>query len=149
MAGVVTDEELVARYPGEGIDHDNKDRYRGWLEHRLLFNRCRDCETWHDPPKPICPSCWSSNVAATEVTGAGTIFMCLFLHQGPPIEGVDYSTPHPVVTVELDEGVRFSSTVIDAERDLITIGARVTLDWIERGGSPLPVFRIAAGSGPT
>jgi hypothetical protein len=71
--------------------------------------------------------------------------MALFLHQGPPAEGVDYSTPYPVVTVELDEqeGLRYSSTVVGAANDDITIGKRVTLDWIERSGAPLPVFRLA------
>jgi uncharacterized protein len=70
--------------------------------------------------------------------------MTIFLHQGPPAEGVDYSTPHPVVTVELDEqaGLRFTSTVVDAPNEAIRIGARVRLDWIDRAGTPLPVFRL-------
>jgi uncharacterized OB-fold protein len=70
----------------------------------------------------------------------------VFLHQGPPAEGVSYSTPYPVVTVELDEqqGLRFTSTVVGATNDDIRIGERVQLDWIERGGAPLPVFRLAS-----
>src|SRR6266508_1034816 len=78
MSTIVSDEELVARYPGEGVNHDNQAQYRGWLDHQLLFNRCRDCGTWHDPPKPMCPSCWSTNVAATPVAGTGVIFMAVF-----------------------------------------------------------------------
>ena len=72
--------------------------------------------------------------------------MAIFLHQGPPAEGVDYSTPHPVVTVELDEqqGLRFTSTVVGSANEDIRIGERVELDWIERGGMPLPVFRLEA-----
>lgn len=147
MSTTVTDEELVARYPGAGVDHDNQAHYRGWLNRQLLFNRCRDCGTWHDPPKPMCPSCWSTNVAATPVAGTGSIFMAVFLHQGLPADGVDYRTPHPVVTVELDEGIRFSSTVIDASSDAITIGAPVEVAWIDRGGSPLPVFRLTNSGG--
>ena len=76
--------------------------------------------------------------------------MAIFLHQGPLAEGIDYSTPHPVVTVELDEqpGLRISSTVIGAPNDQITIGRRVTLDWIERGGVPMPVFRLDPAAAP-
>jgi hypothetical protein len=79
-----------------------------------------------------------------QVTGDGIIYLTLFLHQGPPAEGVDYSTPYPVVTVELDEqpGLRFTSTVVGANDEAIRIGQRVGLDWIERGGVPLPVFRL-------
>jgi DUF35 OB-fold domain, acyl-CoA-associated len=58
---------------------------------------------------------------------------------------VDYSTPYPVVTVELDEqaGLRYSSTVVEAPDEEIQIGRRVELDWMMRGNAPLPVFRLA------
>jgi uncharacterized protein len=140
----ISDDELVSRFPGRQLDHDNKVHYRGWLNRRLLINRCGDCDMWHERPRPCCPSCWSFNVIPTEVAGTGTIYMAIFLHQGPPAEGVDYSTPYPVVTIELDEqpGLRVSSTVIGSPNDQITIGRRVTLDWIERSGSPMPVFRL-------
>ena len=71
--------------------------------------------------------------------------MAVFLHQGPPAEGVDYSTPYPVVTVDLDEqpGLRFSSTVVGSPNEGIQIGRRVELDWITREGAPMPVFRLA------
>jgi uncharacterized protein len=91
----------------------------------------------------------SNRGAARPVSGAGTIFMAVFLHQGPPAEGVDYSTPYPVVTVDLDEqpGLRFSSTVVGSPNEEIQIGRRVELDWITRGGAPMPVFRLAEQQG--
>jgi uncharacterized OB-fold protein len=146
MPAEMTDEELLARFPGQRIDHDNKDVYRARLERRLLVNRCGDCGLWHQPPRPICPSCWSTNVAPTEVSGRGTIYMAIFLHQGPPATGVDYSAAaHPVVTVDLDEqdGLRFTSTVVGSSNEEIAIGRRVELDWIDRDGAPLPVFRLS------
>ena len=145
MSADLTDEELVARFPGQRIDHDNKEVFRARLDHRLLVNRCGDCGLWHQPPRSICPSCWSTNIAPTEVSGRGTIDMAIFLHQGPPTEGVDYTTPHPVVTVELDEqpGLRITSTLVGSPNEDIRIGERVELDWIDRGGMPLPVFRLS------
>jgi uncharacterized protein len=148
MPTEVTDDELLRRFPGQRIDHDNKQIYRARLDRRLLVNRCDDCGRWHQPPRPICPSCWSEQVTPTEVSGAGTIYMAVFLHQGPPADGVDYRTPYPVVTVELDEqeDLRFTSTVIGSANEEIRIGRRVELDWIERSGSPLPVFRLTDGA---
>jgi len=142
---LVSDEDLVARFPGHPVDHDSKAHYRGRLERRLLINRCEDCGALRHPPRPICPACWSSNVRPTEVAGTGVIHLLIFLHQGPPAEGVDYRTPYPVATVELDEqpGLRFTSTVVGAANDEVAIGQRVSLDWIERAGTPLPVFRLA------
>lgn len=64
------------------------------------------------------------------------------LHQGAPAPDVDYSQPHPVATVELAEqtGLRFTSTVINSALDDIKVGLPVQLAWIERWGSPYPVF---------
>jgi uncharacterized protein len=144
MTDATTDDELVRLFPGHPLDHDNAAHYRGRLERRLLLNRCAGCALWHHPPQPICPSCWSFDVMPTPVSGNGTIHLVIFLHQGPPAPGVDYTTPYPVVAVELDEqpGLRFTSTVVGAPNDTISIGRRVTLDWIERSSAPLPVFRL-------
>ena len=141
---LATDEKLWEIFRGSGVDHDSAPHFRGRLQHRLLINRCDACGTWHHPPKPVCPACLSDRVVPEPVAGSGTIFMAIFLHQGPPAEGVDYSSPYPVVTVELDEqpGLRFSSTLIGSNNDEIRIGSRVRLEWIERGGVPLPAFRL-------
>ena len=141
----VDDEALLARFRGTAIDRDTAPYFRARLARRLELARCGACGRWHHPPRPLCPACWSTDVRPTPVAGTGTIHLATFLHQGPPAEGVDYSTPYPVVTVELDEqaGLRFTSTVVDADRDEITIGRRVALDWIDRAGTPLPVFRLS------
>jgi uncharacterized protein len=144
----ISDEELVARFPDTRIDPDNKYFYAGWLEHRLLLNRCSDCGRWHHPPRPLCPQCWSFNVKATPVSGHGTVHLLINLHQGIPAPGVDYKQPHPVATIELDEqpGLRFSSTIVDCPLEKIHIGLRVELAWIDRYGAPFPVFKPAAGA---
>jgi uncharacterized OB-fold protein len=140
----VSDDELVQRFPGEPITHDNAGHFRGRLRRELLMNRCGDCGRWHAPAKPVCPDCWSTRLAAEPVSGDGVIFMAIFLHRGPAAPGVDYRVPHPVVTVELaeQEGLRFTSTVVDAANEDICIGAPVRLRWIDRLGSPMPVFEL-------
>jgi uncharacterized OB-fold protein len=145
----ISDNELVERYEGVRLDHTNKHFYRGLLDRELRLSRCADCGWWHHRPKPICPRCWSKNVDATPVSGRGTIHLVIFLHQGPPADGVDYQAgPHPVVTVELEEqeGLRFTSTVVDASNDDIVIGTLVGLTWIERDGRPFPAFKLAGAA---
>lgn len=140
-----SDAELVERYRGVQVDHTNKHFYRGLLDRELRLNRCAECGWWHHRPKPICPRCWSKHVVATPVSGWGTIHLAIFLHQGPPADGVDYTAgPHPVVTVELEEqwGLRFTSTVVGADNNRIVIGAPVELTWIERDGRPFPAFSL-------
>ena len=144
MAEAVDDAALVERFPNFQIDHDSKHLFRGWLEKRLLINRCDACSRFHHPPKPVCPSCWSTELTPTQVSGRGEIFLTMLLHQGPPAPDVDYAKgPHPVVSVELEEqaGLRFTSTVVDCPLEDVKIGLPVELTWIDRNGAPFPVFR--------
>lgn len=140
----VSDEKLIEHFGGHGIDRDKAEHFRGRLNRKLLIHRCGDCGHWQHPPRPMCPSCWSWNIEASEVSGRGTIHLLMVLQQGPPAAGVDYRGGHPVVTVELEEqpALRFTSTVTDDyPADALHIGAPVQLDWIDRNGIPTPVFR--------
>jgi uncharacterized protein len=142
----ISDAELLAAFPDTLIDHDTKEFYRGWLERRLLLNRCGDCGRWHHPPHPRCPDCWSTNVVPTEASGRGVVHLLVKLHQGPPAPDVDYlQRPHPVVTVELAEqqGLRLTSTIVNCPLDEVRIGLPVQLTWIERWDAPYPVFEPA------
>ena len=145
------DADLATRLAHLPVDRDTASHYRAYLRRELVLARCADCARWHHPMRPMCPACWSWNVAPTAVTGRGTVHLVTLLHQGPPADGVDYArSPHPVVTVELTEqpGLRFTSTIVGCALDEVRIGMPVELTWIERNGSPYPAFRPAA-SPPT
>lgn len=141
----LSDEQLLERFPGVRIDHDNKAFYRGLLDRQLLIDRCGDCGHWFQPPRPICPKCWSRDIRPTAVSGRGHIYLLILLHQGPPAVGVDYSKPHPVATIELEEqpGLRFTSTIVGAPNEQLAIGMPVQLSWIVRGHNPVPAFRLS------
>jgi len=140
---MLSDEEVLERLPGIRIDHDNKAYYRGLLEHRLLLNRCSACGAWHHPPKPSCPKCWSWEVTPTEVEGRGQVYLFSFLNGQPAHD--DPSQPFPVASIELAEGVRFTSTIVDCPKHELAIGLPVELTWIERDGMPFPAFRPSRG----
>jgi uncharacterized OB-fold protein len=149
----ISDEELLERWPGVRIDGDNAAYYRGLLEHRLLIHRCRQCRTWHNPPRSVCPRCWSREISAEAVSGRGVIDLLTFLHQGRPRPGVDYASGHPVAGVGLVEqpGLRVAAAIVGASHDEIRLGAEVELDWRDPDGRPTPVFRLtgAPGNGGT
>lgn len=149
MSGPVTDAELVERFAGVAIEHHDKEHYRGILERRLLLGRCRRCGHWHQPPLPMCPQCWSTDVGPAEVAGTGTIYLLTVMHQGPPAPDVDYTRPYPVASVDLDEqpGLRFTAGVRVGDDRRPAIGTRVHLVWSTRTGRPLPMFELDEGSG--
>src|SRR4051812_29608420 len=137
-----SDDEVIMKFPGILLTKDNIAHYRGLLRRKLLINRCQQCGLWRHPPRPICPACWSRDVHPTAVSGRGVLHMVIFLHQGPPAPGIDYSTPHPVATVSLAEqvGLRYTSTLAGLPTEQMQIGLPVELIWIDRGGRPVPAF---------
>jgi uncharacterized OB-fold protein len=136
----------VDRYPDYDIDQDNISLFEGWLSRELRLPKCANCGKWHQPPRPVCPFCWSSELVPTPVSGRGVIYLAIVLEQGPAQEGVTY--PLPVVTAELEEqpGLRFTTALAGAARDDVKVGAPVVLDWSERRGAPFPVFRLSGGA---
>jgi len=108
----MTDEAVLERFPAVRLDHLNKQYYLGLLRHELLVNHCRACGRMATPLRPICPSCWSSQVSPMPVSGRGTVHLLTFLHQGPPAPGVDYSGGFPLAAIELAEqpGLRVEAT---------------------------------------
>lgn len=148
MTTTPTDAELIEVLAHLPVERDTAEHYRGYLRRELVVNRCRACDRFHAPMRPMCPWCWSWDVAPTSVSGRGTVHLAMLLRQGPPADGVDYTAgPHPVVTVELveQEGLRFTSTVVGCAPEDVRIGMPVELEWIERAGAPFPVFRPVAG----
>lgn len=142
---ITPDDGLLDAWPGVRIDADNAAYYAGLLEHRLLINRCGNCGAWHHPPRSICPRCWSTAVAARDVTGRGRVAFYTILRQGPRRGGADYTRGHPLVAVELDEqvGLRVSGTIVDAPVEAVVLGMPVELTWPE-GAGPLDVLRFRA-----
>jgi uncharacterized OB-fold protein len=141
----IGDEQVLQSFPEVRLDHRNKDFYRALLDRQLVAARCGDCGSWHTPLRSLCPECWSTNVEIAPVSGRGAIHLLIRLHQGPPARDVDYSTPWPLATVELEEqpGLRFVGTVVDCPPEQLRVGLPVELTWIERDGAPWYAFRPA------
>jgi uncharacterized OB-fold protein len=84
-------------------------------------------------------------VSPVPVSGRGTVHLLTFLHQGPPVPGLDYAGGFPLAAIELAEqpGLRVEATVVDCPRDQLRVGLAVELTWIDRDGAPWPAFRPA------
>ncbi len=149
--GDLSDAALLELFAGHGVHRDNAAQYRGRLDGQLLINRCTDCARYHQPPRPMCPNCWSFDIAPTPVSGRGTIHLLMYLHAGPPAEGVDYHNGgHPVVVVELEEQehLRVTGTVHGFGPNEPSIGDAVELGFLDRGGAPIAAFRPSRQTEP-
>lgn len=106
-------------------DDDNRPFWEAVDEHRFVLQRCSNCDRYLQPPRPMCPECRSmDSLEWVESAGRGEIYSYVNFttdRMAYPAMKVPYS----VVLVELEEGVRLVSNMIDLEPDEVRIGLPV------------------------
>lgn len=108
-------------------------------EHRLVLQKCSDCNRFQHYPRPICLACRGNDLHYEEVSGQGTIYASTTVFRSPDPE--TYSPPYVVALIELDEGPRMMSNVVGGDGVSVQCGQRVTVRWREEADSKvLPVF---------
>jgi uncharacterized OB-fold protein len=112
-------------------------------ERRLVLPRCTACGDLFFYPRTLCPVCGSRDLTWVEVSGRGRIHAFTIQHVTAVPELRDV-LPFVTVLVELDEGPRMMSFLVDAGADPSSIrcDAPVEVDFRDDpSGQPFPVFR--------
>ncbi|WP_042412778.1 Zn-ribbon domain-containing OB-fold protein [Streptacidiphilus anmyonensis] len=114
-------------------------------EGRLLLRRCQACGRPHHYPREFCPYCWSEDVAWEQASGRATLYTWSVVHANdlPPFRD---RLPYVAAVVELAEGPRMMTTVVDCDPTLLQVDMKLVVDFVafavEGGDSPkVPVFR--------
>ena len=121
-----------------------KEFWEGCKRHELLIQRCKDCGTYHHYPRSMCPDCGSWNAEWAKVSGRGKVYTYIVAVQPfhPAFSG---DVPYAVAIVELEEGVRMVSNIMDCGPDDIYIGMPVEVVYDDvTDDMTLPRFRKAA-----
>ncbi len=109
----------------------------------LRFQRCSDCQAWRHVPREMCASCGSTNWKWVKSSGKGTVFTWTVAERPMHPAFVD-DVPYAPVVIEMDEGVRVVSEVIDCEPADLKIGMRVQVAFAKVSDEvTLPKFRRA------
>ena len=88
--------------------------------HELLIPRCSACDRFFFYPRHTCPHCLSSDWVYAPVSGRGRVYsFTLVRRPANPAFGDD--VPYPYAVVELDEGPRMVSNIVDCPLEAIEI----------------------------
>jgi hypothetical protein len=127
------------------VDPDAAEFWAGIAARRLLLPTCVDCGRAFLPPLPCCPYCRSSRVEHREASGRGSVSSWIVVHRAlDPVFADD--VPYVVAAVELIEGARIFSRLVDIGGVELRDELPVTLTWIEPQGQPLWAFRPGVGT---
>lgn len=124
-------------------DPDTQPFWSAAQEGRLLIKRCNSCGEIHFYPRPFCPSCWSDDVAWEDASGRATLYTwsVVRVNDLPPFGG---RVPYVAAVVDLDEGPRMMSNVVDCDFDDLEVGMPLEVAFREESEDvTVPVFRPA------
>ena len=108
---------------------------------KLLLKYCTACSRYMNYAAEFCDACLSHDLEWKESSGKGTVYSFVIMHQviHPGFAGV---VPYNVAVVELEDGPRLHTNLIDIENDQIQVDmpVEVTFDVLENEVT-VPKFR--------
>jgi len=107
---------------------------------KLCLQYCPTCDKYIYYPRSLCPHCLQANWEWKELTGKGQVHSYTIVHVSA-LPDFQNETPYIYALIELAEGVRMPSNLIDCPLDEVRVGLPVELAFIERNGKTLPVFK--------
>lgn len=103
---------------------------RFWREqpqrYRLVGSECGQCHSIYFPPRHVCPQCRRDSVGRMkprQLSGRGKILTFTVVHQ--PADGFELQAPYIMSIIEMDEGCRVMSQVVDCEPGTMRSGLAV------------------------
>lgn len=117
--------------------------WRALAEGRLDMQRCTGCGATWLPARAQCPSCLDPGTEWVPSAGRGRVLSWVVYHKAYAPHLAE-RLPYNVTLVELDEGPRILTNIVDSpDGSALRVGSEVVLAIEEDFGMPLPRFRLA------
>lgn len=114
--------------------------FRAFLaEGRFMIQRSRTTGTYVFYPRVAAPGSGERDLEWVEASGEGTVYSTTVVRNRPE-KGGDYN----VALIDLAEGPRLMSRVVDIVPDAVKIGMKVEVRIAELDGAPQVLFTPAA-----
>src|SRR3977135_3016270 len=110
----------------------------------LRLQRCDACANVYFPPRPFCPACASRKVSVFKASGKAKLYSYVIHHR--PVPG--FTPPYAIAVVELDEGPRMMSNIVDCPQtpEALELDMKLEVKFEKLDDKiTLPLFRPAKG----
>ena len=111
---------------------------RFWREiqsrYNLVGTKCGNCGKVDFPPRSVCPDCGRKSVGKmqmTKLSGKGTVVTYTTIYDAP--SQFDMQKPYTMAIIEMAEGVRLTSQIIDVKPEDVKIGMPVQATFRKLG----------------
>ena len=106
------------------IDEEMRPWWEALQRHELYIQKCRDCGYTRYYPRALCTNCQSSKTEWVRCSGRGTIYTFTVTNQNQA-PGFRESLPYVMAYVDLDEGLKMLTNIVDCPPDQVRIGMPV------------------------
>jgi len=109
------------------VNPDTEPFWDGCAVGKLLLQRCTACGRVRHPPSPICPNCLSDAQDWRQASGRGSVYTFVVVHEER--RGWERLVPYVLAVVELDEGVRIVTNLVNVAPKDVAIGMPVEVTF--------------------
>ena len=107
------------------LDPETRPFWEACRQGRLLLQCCAECGHPRFPPTRYCSRCNSAECEWIESKGEGTVFSWIVVRHPVPRDVYAQDVPYVVALVELAEGVRIPSNIVECTPEDISAGMLV------------------------
>ena len=104
---------------------------RYWREipqrYRYEAAKCDQCGKVFFPPRVVCNSCRGRQFSKVTLAQSGTVETFTVIHVAP--SGFGDQVPYAVGIIKLDDGVKVTAQIADADLEKLAVGDRVKLEF--------------------
>jgi uncharacterized OB-fold protein len=106
----------------------------------LVLPWCTSCGEAFWYPRPVCPQCLRPDVEWRPASGRGEVHAVSVMHRAAH-SGMAGRVPYAVALVDLEEGIRMLTNIVDVDADDVRVGMEVAVTWEPLSdGRNLPLF---------
>jgi uncharacterized protein len=106
------------------IDEETRPWWEALQRHELYVQKCRDCGDLRYHPRAQCTSCLSPRAEWVRCSGRGKVYTFTTTYQNPGA-GFREALPYIMAWVELDEGVKMLTNLVECRPEEAKIGMPV------------------------
>jgi uncharacterized OB-fold protein len=121
--------------------------WAGCRDGQLRLQYCQNCGQYQFYPRTLCAHCQHRTLEWRDASGNGRVASYTVVRRGVTDA---YPAPYVIALIDLEEGPRMMSTIVDVDPGDISVGDDVTVDfapWSDE--TVMPVFRRVTGSEQT
>ncbi len=117
------------KHPAPHASWETRGYWEGAGRGELVLQRCRSCGTVQHRPRGVCATCLAGEPEHFVASGRGTVYTYTVTNQNMA-PGFAEACPYVMAYVDLEEGPRLLTNIVDCDPDSVSIGMAVLASFV-------------------